>query len=186
MPTKPQTANLPNKRRLLRMGKLSLFLKRLASSLPASKLITAIQTVDAETKPAQALDDEKREFAIQGRCGYLAFRRFIIKAAYPQASRDLSRNPNLLIEREGTPNGKIHVEATGKKTLYELPNSDGANVVEVKYVLGVIYTSKNGLSRIMWRKPDRLWGKASPQTISLFECCGIYLSTIEAGLGHPA
>jgi hypothetical protein len=77
-------------------------------------------------------------------------------------SPDFSRG-----ESQGNPQGKIHLEVDGAEVLCEIPDMPGTRLVSIKHVVGVIYTSRSGRSRVFWREPRKLWGQASPHTFTM-------------------
>ena len=100
-----------------------------ATKVRAAVVLAPPEPHEKTTKPGAKIH------AIEGRCGYNAFRRFLFWSAYPQATPELLENPRILIERDMNP-GQIHVEADRKETLLEA--EDGIRIVSVKHVLGVI------------------------------------------------
>jgi hypothetical protein len=117
----------------------------------------------------------------EGECNYMAFRRFLFKAAYPNADNEVLATPSLLIERDGDirGRGKIHVEASTKQTICDLPGST-ARLISVKQVLGVIYNSRDGGSMVFWREPRKIWGHASPRTFAMLLNCKVRITPIIA------
>lgn len=123
-----------------------------------------------EHKPSREHQTIQIEF--EGECNYMALRRFLFKAAYPNADNEVLTTPSLLIERDGDFEGrdKIHVEASTMQTICDLPGST-ARLISVKHVLGVIYNSRDGGSKVFWREPRKIWGTASPRTYAMLLNC---------------
>lgn len=94
----------------------------------------------------------------QGECNYMALRTFLFRAAYPKADKEFLYTPSLLLERDADEKsrGKIHVEASTKQAICDLPGST-ARLISVKQVLGIIYNSRDGSSAVFWREPRKIW-----------------------------
>jgi hypothetical protein len=94
-----------------------------------------------------------------------SFRRFLIystcRSFIPES---YLRDPEIFPEKEG--NGSIYVEAVDKVTLKKIRD---ITFVNARDVLGTIYVSKSGNSRLRWRqvrgKIGRVTGEASPNSI---------------------
>ena len=132
-----------------------------------------------EHKPSREHQTIQIEF--EGECNYMALRRFLFKAAYPNADNEVLATPSLLIERDGDfeGRGKIHVEVSTKQTICDLPGST-ARLISVKQVLGVIYNSRDGGSMVFWCEPGKIWGHASPRTFAMLLNCKVRITPIIA------
>ncbi len=124
--------------------------------------------------PKAKLQEKTETIAIrfQGECGYMTFHTFLFRAACPNADRELLQTPALLVERavDEKGRGQIYVEASAKQTICELPGSR-AQLISIKNVLGIIYNSRDGNSKVYWREPRKIWGTASPRTYALLLNC---------------
>jgi hypothetical protein len=148
-----------------------------------SNMTTAIpNTLTVLETPKPHLQEETpplaKVIAVQGTCGYNAFRRFLFKAAYPKATRELVDNPRILIERDMNPAGRIYVEADGKETLFE--TEEGIHIVRVRYVVGIIYNSISGNTELRWRdnKPrGKVWGHITRRSLGLLLSCNAQVKT---------
>ncbi|MEM2101867.1 MAG: hypothetical protein QW053_04565 [Candidatus Nitrosocaldus sp.] len=87
-----------------------------------------------------------------------SFRRFLIistcKSFMPES---YIRDPEVFPERENSP-GTIYVEAADKVTLKKIGD---ITFVNAKDILGIIYSSKSGNTRLMWRQIRRRMGKVT-------------------------
>ncbi|SPC34904.1 conserved protein of unknown function [Candidatus Nitrosocaldus cavascurensis] len=87
-----------------------------------------------------------------------SFRRFLIvstcKSFMPES---YMRDPEVFPERENSP-GTIYVEAADKVTLKKIGD---ITFVNAKDILGIIYSSKSGNTRLMWRQIRRRMGKVT-------------------------
>ncbi len=87
-----------------------------------------------------------------------SFRRFLIvstcKSFMPES---YMRDPEVFPERENSP-GTIYVEAADKVTLKKIGD---ITFVNAKDILGIIYSSKSGNTRLMWRQIRRRIGKVT-------------------------
>ncbi|MEM0029941.1 MAG: hypothetical protein QW572_07325 [Candidatus Nitrosocaldus sp.] len=87
-----------------------------------------------------------------------SFRRFLIvstcKSFMPES---YIRDPEVFPERENSP-GTIYVEAADKVTLKKIGD---ITFVNAKDILGIIYSSKSGNTRLMWRQIRRRIGKVT-------------------------
>lgn len=87
-----------------------------------------------------------------------SFRRFLIvstcKSFMPES---YMRDPEVFPERENSP-GTIYVEAADKVTLKKIGD---VTFVNAKDILGIIYSSKSGNTRLMWRQTRRRIGKVT-------------------------
>ena len=104
--------------------------------------------------------DEMRRFLIESTCKNFIPERFL-------------RDRKVFPERRGK-NGIIYVEAEKKEDLSEIRD---ITFVKVRNVLGIIYTSKSGRSRLKWRAIVRdvgkLTGEASSNTLVNLITAGI-------------
>jgi len=137
--------------------------------------------------PRPAEESQQIAIKFEGECNYMAFRNFLFKAAYPKADKELLCTPSLLIERDPDEKGRgqIHVETSAKQTICELPMST-ARLISVKHVLGVIYNSRDGQSRVFWRDPGKIWGTASPRTYAMLLNCKAYIKPAHYPVDHPS
>ncbi len=108
----------------------------------------------------------------QGECSYTAFRHFLFKAAYPNIEAEILASSSLLLERDSDEHGRgqIHIEAAAKQTICELPGSR-SRLISAKHVLGIIYNSRDGQSKVFWREPRKIWGSVSPRTYATLLSC---------------
>ncbi|MCS6767988.1 MAG: hypothetical protein RMJ59_05610 [Candidatus Nitrosocaldus sp.] len=87
-----------------------------------------------------------------------SFRRFLIvstcRSFMPES---YMRDPEVFPERENSP-GTIYVEAADKVTLKKIGD---VTFVNAKDILGIIYSSKSGNTRLMWRQIRRRIGKVT-------------------------
>jgi hypothetical protein len=147
----------------------------------ATKVHAAVVLVPPEPEPRQKTTKPAvKVHAIEGRCGYNAFRRFLFKSTYPQAGPELIENPRILIERDMNP-GQVYVEADGKEILLEA--EDGIRIVSVKHVLGIIYHSRSGNTELRWRddKPrGRVWGHVTRRSLGLLLSRNVHIKSISA------
>ncbi len=99
-------------------------------------------------------------------CHLEAFRRFLIgstcRSFIPES---YLRDPEVFPEKESEP-GSIYIEAADKVTLKKIRDISFVNANEV---LGIIYTSKSGHSKLKWRQQSgpmgRLTGDASDHSL---------------------
>jgi hypothetical protein len=126
------------------------------------------------------------EIQFEGECNYMTLRRFLFKAAYPNADNEVPATPSLLIERDGNfeGRGKIHVEASTMQTICDLPGNT-ARLISVKHVLGVIYNSKDGGSKVFWREPGKIWGTVTPRTYAMLLNCKASIKPLPAKIEMP-
>ena len=99
-------------------------------------------------------------------CNLSSFRRFmILSTCYSFVPPDLLDDETVFPEREAD-KGTMYVEAEDKETL--LTTGD-IRFTRVKNVLGVIYNSKSGNTRLKWRhfknEFGKLTGEASANTL---------------------
>lgn len=87
-----------------------------------------------------------------------SFRRFLIsstcKSFMPESYQ---RDPEVFPEREEDP-GSIYIEAVDKVTLKQIRE---ITFVNARDVLGIIYASKSGNTRLKWRQVRRKLGKVT-------------------------
>jgi len=123
---------------------------------------------------------------ITGTSTYTAFRRFLFKSTYSQATRELIQNSRILIERDGNP-GRIYVEADGKSTLYQAEN--GIRIISARHVVGIIFHSRSGKTELYWRdnKPaGKIWGHVTRKSLAMLLSCNIHLRRTEKPASSPA
>jgi hypothetical protein len=99
-------------------------------------------------------------------CHLEAFRRFLISSTCRSfIPESYLRDPEVFPEKESEP-GSIYVEAADKVTLKRIRDISFVNANEV---LGIIYTSKSGHSRLKWRQlrgpMGRVTGDASNNSL---------------------
>ena len=95
-----------------------------------------------------------------------SFRKFIIistcRSFIPES---YFRDPDVFPERENGP-GEIYIEAVDKVTLRRVREM---TFVNVKDILGIIYSSKSGNTKLKWRqtrkKTGKVQGVASPNAL---------------------
>jgi len=103
---------------------------------------------------------------IDATCHLEAFRRFLINSTCRSfIPESYLRDPEVFPEKEMDP-GSIYVEAADKVTLKKIRDITFINAREI---LGIIYTSKSGNSRLKWRqlrgRTGRLTGDASSNSL---------------------
>jgi hypothetical protein len=99
-------------------------------------------------------------------CHLEAFRRFLVNSTCRSfIPESYLRDPEVFPEKESEP-GSIYIEAADKVTLKKIRDITFVNANEV---LGIIYTSKSGHSRIKWRQltgpTGRVTGDASNNSL---------------------
>lgn len=99
-------------------------------------------------------------------CHLEAFRRFLINSTCRSfMPESYLRDPEVFPEKESEP-GSIYIEAADKVTLKKIRDITFVNANEV---LGIIYTSKSGHSRLKWRQlsgaTGRVTGDASQNSL---------------------
>lgn len=99
-------------------------------------------------------------------CHLEAFRRFLINSTCRSfMPESYFRDPEVFPEKESEP-GSIYIEAADKVTLKRIRDITFVNANEV---LGIIYTSKSGHSRLKWRQlsgaTGRVTGDASQNSL---------------------
>ncbi len=99
-------------------------------------------------------------------CHLEAFRRFLINSTCRSfIPESYLRDPEVFPEKESEP-GSIYIEAADKVTLKKIRDITFVNANEV---LGIIYTSKSGHSRLKWRQltgaTGRVTGDASQNSL---------------------
>lgn len=99
-------------------------------------------------------------------CHLEAFRRFLVNSTCRSfIPESYLRDPEVFPEKESEP-GSIYIEAADKVTLKRIRDITFVNANEV---LGIIYTSKSGHSRLKWRQltgpSGRVTGDASNNSL---------------------
>jgi hypothetical protein len=99
-------------------------------------------------------------------CSLESFRRFLINSTCRSfIPESYLRDPEVFPEKEGD-NGSIYIEAVDKVTLKKIMD---VIFINARDVLGIIYTSKSGNSRLKWRqirnKIGRATGEASTNSL---------------------
>ena len=99
-------------------------------------------------------------------CHLEAFRRFLVNSTCRSfIPESYLRDPEVFPEKESEP-GSIYIEAADKVTLKRIRDITFVNANEV---LGIIYTSKSGHSRLKWRQltgpSGRVTGDASRNSL---------------------
>jgi hypothetical protein len=103
---------------------------------------------------------------IETMCNLNSFRRFMILSTCQSfIPEELLEDDNIFPER-GSEDGAIYVEAEDKETVERMGNITFVRVFEV---LGIIYNSKSGRTRLKWRNSrgdmGRLSGEASSNSL---------------------
>jgi len=103
---------------------------------------------------------------IETMCNLNSFRRFtILSTCQSFIPEELLEDDNIFPER-GSEDGAIYVEAEDKETVERMGNITFVRVFEV---LGIIYNSKSGRTRLKWRNSrgdmGRLSGEASSNSL---------------------
>ena len=103
---------------------------------------------------------------IDATCHLEAFRRFLVNSTCRSfIPESYLRDPEVFPEKESEP-GSIYIEAADKVTLKRIRDITFVNANEV---LGIIYTSKSGHSRLKWRQlsgpTGRVTGDASNNSL---------------------
>lgn len=94
--------------------------------------------------------------AIDATCSLESFRKFIILSTCNSfIPESYFEDYEVFPERETSP-GLIYVEAADKVTLKKIRDM---SFVNVKEVLGIIYSSKSGNTNLKWRQVRRATGK---------------------------
>jgi hypothetical protein len=99
-------------------------------------------------------------------CHLESFRRFLISSTCRSfIPESYLRDSEVFPEKEMDP-GSIYIEAADKVTLKKIRDITFVNAREI---LGIIYTSKSGNSKLKWRQLDgpvgRITGEASPNSL---------------------
>jgi hypothetical protein len=95
---------------------------------------------------------------IDATCHLEAFRRFLVNSTCRSfIPESYLRDPEVFPEKESEP-GSIYIEAADKVTLKRIRDITFVNANEV---LGIIYTSKSGHSRLKWRQLSGSTGRVS-------------------------
>jgi hypothetical protein len=91
-------------------------------------------------------------------CHLEAFRRFLVNSTCRSfIPESYLRDPEVFPEKESEP-GSIYIEAADKVTLKKIRDISFVNANEV---LGIIYTSKSGHSRLKWRQQSGPMGRVT-------------------------
>jgi hypothetical protein len=107
-------------------------------------------------------------------CHLEAFRRFLVNSTCRSfVPESYLRDPEVFPEKETEP-GSIYIEAADKVTLKRIRDITFVNANEV---LGIIYTSKSGHSRLKWRQQSgpmgRVTGDASSNSLVNLSMAGV-------------
>ncbi len=99
-------------------------------------------------------------------CNLESFRRFLIDSTCRSfIPESYLRDPEVFPEKEEEP-GSIYIEAADKVTLKKLRD---ITFINARDILGIIYTSKSGNSRLKWRqlrgRIGRVNGEASTNSL---------------------
>jgi hypothetical protein len=99
-------------------------------------------------------------------CNLEGFRRFLINSTCRSfVPESYMRDPEVFPEKEGD-QGSIYIEAVDKVTLKKIRD---ITFINARDVLGIIYTSKSGNTKLKWRefrgKIGRLTGEASEHSL---------------------
>ena len=99
-------------------------------------------------------------------CHLEAFRRFLINSTCRSfIPESYLRDSEVFPEKEDDP-GSIYIEAADKVTLKKIRD---ISFINVRDILGIIYTSKSGNSKLKWRQMrgpvGRLTGEASTNSL---------------------
>src|SRR3972149_1329808 len=88
-------------------------------------------------------------------CSLESFRRFLINSTcYTFMPESYLRDPEVFPEKEGF--GSIYVEAADKVTLKKVRDITFINALDI---LGIIYSSKSGNTKLRWRQLRGTAGK---------------------------
>jgi hypothetical protein len=104
-------------------------------------------------------------------CSLESFRRFMILSTCSSFIPDELLEDDCVFPERPIENGTMYVEAEDKETLRKIRQIE---FTRVSNVLGVIYNSKSGLTKLKWRQTKnflgKLGGKASGNSlVNLFE-----------------
>lgn len=99
-------------------------------------------------------------------CNLESFRRFLINSTCRSfIPESYLRDPEVFPEKEGD-QGSIYIEAADKVTLKKIRD---ITFINARDILGIIYTSKSGNSRLKWRqlrgRIGRVTGEASTNSL---------------------
>src|ERR1700730_9306655 len=99
-------------------------------------------------------------------CHLEAFRRFLINSTCRSfIPESYLRDPEVFPEKEMDP-GSIYIEAADKGTLKKIRD---ISFITARDILGIIYTSKSGNSKLKWRQMrgsmGRVTGEASSNSL---------------------
>jgi hypothetical protein len=96
-------------------------------------------------------------------CNLEGFRRFLINSTCRNfIPESYMRDPEVFPEKEGE-QGSIYIEAVDKVTLKKMRE---ITFINAKDVLGIIYTSKSGNSKLKWRQLRGLIGRVTGEASS--------------------
>ena len=104
-------------------------------------------------------------------CSLESFRRFMILSTCSSFIPDELLEDDSVFPERPIENGTMYVEAEDKETLRKIRQIE---FIRVSNVLGVIYNSKSGLTKLKWRQTKnflgKLGGKSSGNSlVNLFE-----------------
>jgi hypothetical protein len=128
--------------------------------------------------------DVKFEMKIEAVCSLESFRKFLILSTCQSfIPKDLLEDPTVFPERP-IEQGTMYVEAEDKETLQ---TAGEVKFVRVLNVLGVIYNSKSGRTKLKWRQvkgdTGKLTGEASGNSLVNLFAAGVldksYVQTIK-------
>lgn len=95
---------------------------------------------------------------IETNCSLESFRRFLIgSTCISFIPESYLRNLEVFPEKEGD-SGSIYIEAADKVTLNKIRM---ITFINVKDILGILYTSKSGNTTLKWRQTRGVYGNAS-------------------------
>ncbi len=93
-------------------------------------------------------------------CNLEGFRRFLINSTCRNyIPESYFRDPEVFPEKEGD-QGSIYIEAVDKVTLKKIRD---VTFINARDVLGIIYTSKSGNSKLKWRQQRGVFGRLTGQ-----------------------
>lgn len=95
---------------------------------------------------------------IETTCSLESFRRFLIGSTCVSfIPENYLRNFEVFPEKEGD-SGSIYIEAADKVTLNKIRM---ITFINVKDILGILYTSKSGNTNLKWRQTREIYGKVT-------------------------
>jgi len=104
-------------------------------------------------------------------CSLESFRRFLISSTCATfIPENYLNDTEIFPEKEGE-SGSIYIEAADKVTLNKIRMITFINVIDV---LGILYTSKSGNTKLKWRQTRDIYGKVTGEAsanslVNLFE-----------------